>query len=157
MFEHADVVPVHKKKGKTIKQIIDRLVSSPICLKFMKNYCINDYTITSILFFHRNKVVFVKISAQHSLMVTLQKFKESIDRGGWIWALFTDFSKAFAGAHLTEGLAPCPFTKKNGENIYKILKAWLRNCRSIPDFMKKEIKDTKRERERPEGKYLESS
>ena len=35
------------------------------------------------------------------------------------------------------------------------LNAWLRNCRSIFDFMKKEIKDTKRER--LEGKYLESS
>ena len=36
-------------------------------------------------------------------------------------------------------------TKKYGENIYKMLNAWLRNCRSILAFMKKEIKDTKRE------------
>ena len=36
-------------------------------------------------------------------------------------------------------------TNANGENIYKILNAWLRNCRSILAFMKKEIKDTKRE------------
>ena len=36
-------------------------------------------------------------------------------------------------------------TKKNGENIYKMLNAWLRNCRSILAFIKKEIKDTKRE------------
>ena len=36
-----------------------------------------------------------------------------------------------------------------------MLNAWLRNCRSSLVFMKKEIKDTKRER--PEGKYLESS
>ena len=35
-------------------------------------------------------------------------------------------------------------TKENGENIYKILNAWIRNCRSILAFMKKEIKDTKR-------------
>ena len=33
--------------------------------------------------------------------------------------------------------------KGNGENICKMLKAWLRNCRSILAFMKKEIKDTK--------------
>ena len=45
--------------------------------------------------------------------------------------------------------------KENRENMYKTLNAWLRNWRSILDFMKKEIKDTKRER--PEGKYLESS
>ena len=36
-------------------------------------------------------------------------------------------------------------TKENGENIYKMVNAWLRNCRSILAFMKKEIKDTKRE------------
>ena len=35
-------------------------------------------------------------------------------------------------------------TKENGENIYKMLKAWLRNCRSILVLMKKEMKDTKR-------------
>ena len=32
-----------------------------------------------------------------------------------------------------------------GENIYKMLNAWLRNCRYILAFMKKEIKDTKGE------------
>ena len=37
--------------------------------------------------------------------------------------------------------------KKNGEHISKMLNARLRNCRSILAFMKKEIKDTKRERE----------
>ena len=36
-------------------------------------------------------------------------------------------------------------TRENEENIYKMLNAWLRNCRSILTFMKKEIKDTKRE------------
>ena len=36
-------------------------------------------------------------------------------------------------------------TKENEENIHKMLNAWLRNCRSILTFMKKEIKDTKRE------------
>ena len=31
---------------------------------------------------------------------------------------------------------------------YKMLNTWLRNCRSILAFTKKEIKDIKRERER---------
>ena len=35
--------------------------------------------------------------------------------------------------------------KENGENIYKTLNTWLRSCRSILAFMKKEIKDTQRE------------
>ena len=39
-------------------------------------------------------------------------------------------------------------TKENGENIYKMLNVWLRNCRSIFAFMKMGIKDTKRETER---------
>ena len=46
-------------------------------------------------------------------------------------------------------------TKGNGENLCKMLNAWPRNCRSILAFMKKGIKDTKRER--PEGNCLESS
>ena len=46
-------------------------------------------------------------------------------------------------------------TKENGENIYKMLNAWLKNFRSILAFMKKKIKDT--ERERPEGKRLGNS
>ena len=46
-------------------------------------------------------------------------------------------------------------TKENGEKIWKIPNAWLRNYRSILAFMKKEITDTKGER--PEGKCLESS
>ena len=41
-------------------------------------------------------------------------------------------------------------TKENGENIYKMLNAWLKNSRS----MKKEIKDTRREG--PEEKCLEN-
>ena len=44
--------------------------------------------------------------------------------------------------------------KENGENKYKMLNAWLRNCRSILAFMKKEINDTKRETGR---KCLEDS
>ena len=46
-------------------------------------------------------------------------------------------------------------TKENGESIYKMLNAWLRDSRSILAFMKKKIKDIKRER--PKGKCLESS
>ena len=42
-------------------------------------------------------------------------------------------------------------TKENGGgggNIYKMLNVWLRNCSSILAFMKKEIKNTKRETRR---------
>ena len=43
-------------------------------------------------------------------------------------------------------------TKENGKNMYRMLNAWLRFQKY---FMKKKIKDTKRER--PQGKCLESS
>ena len=39
-------------------------------------------------------------------------------------------------------------TKEDEENIYKTLNAWLRNCRNILAFMKKEINDTKGETRR---------
>ena len=39
-------------------------------------------------------------------------------------------------------------TKENGENIYRMLNAWLMNCRSNLAFMQKEINDTKRETSR---------
>ena len=39
-------------------------------------------------------------------------------------------------------------TKENGENIYKMSNAWLRNSRSILAFMKKKIKDRKRKTRR---------
>ena len=45
-------------------------------------------------------------------------------------------------------------TKENFENIYKIMNAWLRNCRTILAFMEK---DTKREIERPGRKWLKNS
>ena len=36
-------------------------------------------------------------------------------------------------------------TKENRENIYKMLNAWLRNCRGNLAFMEKDIKHTRRE------------
>ena len=46
-------------------------------------------------------------------------------------------------------------TKENGENRYKMLNAWLRNCRGNLAFMKKEIKHTERDRERQRERQRE--
>ena len=48
-------------------------------------------------------------------------------------------------------------TKENGENIYKIMNAWVRNCRTILVFMKNEIKDTKRGTGKKIRRLLEKS
>ena len=48
-------------------------------------------------------------------------------------------------------------TKENGENIYKIMNAWVRNCRTILVFMKNEIKDTKRGTGKKIPRLLEKS
>ena len=52
------------------------------------NSCMNILT----RFFHQNSVGY---SAQHCLMVMLEKFKESRDKGEELGALFTDLSKPF--------------------------------------------------------------
>ena len=48
-------------------------------------------------------------------------------------------------------------TRENGENIYKIMNAWVRNCRTILVFMKNEIKDTKRGTGKKIPRLLENS
>ena len=49
-------------------------------------------------------------------------------------------------------------TKENGENTYKMLNAWLRNSKSIFAFMKKKIRNIKRETGRKMlGEQLSSS
>ena len=69
--------------------------------------------------------------------------------------MFKFFCKILQHSKINPGSAPCIAyveviktfmkTKENGENIYKMGNAWLRNCRRILAFMKKEIKDAKRE------------
>ena len=41
-------------------------------------------------------------------------------------------------------------TKENGENEYKMVNDWLRNCRSFLALMEKEVKDAKRDQRQVE-------
>ena len=61
VLKYTDTVPVHNKKA-LVKQIIDWWVSSPVYLKFMKNYCIGNFIMILILLFYQNNVVFVKVT-----------------------------------------------------------------------------------------------
>ena len=95
-LKHADIVPVYKKNNKCEKKnygpvsILSNL--SKIYEKLMYNQ-LYDYFV-NILF--PSQCGFRKgYSAQHCLLVMIEKFKEAIDRGNEFGALLTDLSKAF--------------------------------------------------------------
>ena len=95
-LRHADVIPVHEKKDKGVKENyrpVSILTSiSKIYEKLLYNQLYGYFD--NIL--SPNQCVFRKgHSAQECLLVMIEKFKESIDKGHQFGALLTDLSKAF--------------------------------------------------------------
>ena len=95
-LKHADIVPIYKKNNKCEKEnyrpvsILSNL--SKIYEKLMYNQLYEYFD--NILF--PSQCGFRKgYSAQHCLLVMIEKFKEAIDRGNEFGALLTDLSKAF--------------------------------------------------------------
>ena len=95
-LKHADIVPIYKKNSKCEKEnyrpvsILSNL--SKIYEKLMYNQLYEYFD--NILF--PSQCGFRKgYSAQHCLLVMIEKFKEAIDRGYEFGALLTDLSKAF--------------------------------------------------------------
>ena len=95
-LKHADIVPVYKKNNKCKKEnyrpvsILSNL--SKVYERPMYNQLYYDFDNT--LF--PSQYGFRKgYSAQHCLLVMIEKFKEAIDRGNEFGALLTDLSKAF--------------------------------------------------------------
>ena len=95
-LKHADIVPRYKKNNKCEKEnyrpvsILSNL--SKIYEKLMYNQ-LHEY-FENILF--QSQGGFRKgYTAQHCLLVMIEKFKEAIDRGYEFGALLTDLSKAF--------------------------------------------------------------
>ena len=95
-LKHPDVIPLHKKKDKCIKENY-RPVSiltniSKVYEKLLYNQLYSYfYNILSA-----NQCGFRKgNSAQQCLLVMIEKFKESIDKGHQFGALLTDLPKAF--------------------------------------------------------------
>ena len=95
-LKHADIVPIYKKNSKCEKEnyrpvsILSNL--SKIYEKLMYN----------LLYEYFNNILFPSqcgfrkwYSAQHCLLVMIEKFKEAIDRGNEFGALLTELSKAF--------------------------------------------------------------
>ena len=95
-LKHADIVPIYKKNNKCKKEnyrpvsVLSNL--SKIYEKLMYNQLYEYFD--NIVF--PSQCGFRKVySAQHCLVVMIEKFKEAIDRGYEFGALLTDLSKAF--------------------------------------------------------------
>ena len=95
-LRHADVTPIHKKKDNSdkinyrtvsilpnISKIYDKLIYNQLYDYF------DDILSPSQYGFRKG------YSTQHCLLVMLEKFKESVDKGNEFGALLTDLSKAF--------------------------------------------------------------
>ena len=94
--KHADVIPVHKKGIKSDKVNYRPVGSLPNLSKIYEKLMYQQ------LHEHFNSILSPKqcgfrkgYSAQRCLMIMLEKFKESRDKGEEFGAFFTDLSKAF--------------------------------------------------------------
>ena len=95
-LKHTDIVPIYKKNNKCEKENY-RPVS--ILSNFSKFY---EKLMYNQLYEYFENILFPSqwgfrkgYSAQHCLLVMIEKFKEAIDRGYEFGALLTDLSKAF--------------------------------------------------------------
>ena len=92
----ADVTPVYKKWRKDIKENFRPLSILPILSKFFEK-CVFAQIFTFFdNTFSNQKCNFRKgYSTQHYLLVMLETWKRSVDKGKVFGALLTDLSKAF--------------------------------------------------------------
>ena len=95
-LKHADVIPVHKKRIKEIKQNCRPVSILPNISKIYEKIAYNQF----YEYFHDklfpSQCGFRKgYSSRQSLLVMTEKFKESVDKGNAFGAPFTDLSKAF--------------------------------------------------------------
>ena len=95
-LKEADIVPVHKKKSKFSKENYRPISILPNISKVYER-CLYDQI--SNFFedvFSKYQCGFRKgYSAQHCLLVMIEKWKKIVDYGGVFGALLTDLSKAF--------------------------------------------------------------
>ena len=95
-LKHADVIPVHKKKGKCVKEnyrpvsilanifkVYEKLLYNQLCSYFDNILSPNQFC------FRKGH------SSQQWVLVMIKKFKESIDKGHQFSALLIDLSKTF--------------------------------------------------------------
>ena len=94
-LKEADIVPVHKKKSKLSKENYRPISILPNISKVYER-CLYDQMSEFFDIFSKYQCGFRKgYSAQHCLLVMIEKWKKIVDNGGAFGALLTDLSKAF--------------------------------------------------------------
>ena len=95
-LKHADIVPIYKKNNNCKKENYRPVNILPNLSKIHEKLKYNQiYEYVNILF--PSQCDFRKeYSAQHCLLVMIEKFKKAIETGNEFGALLTDLSKAFA-------------------------------------------------------------
>ena len=95
-LELADVTPVYKKWRKDIKENFSPLSILPILPKFFEKCMFAQISTFFDNIFSNQKCNFRKgYSTQHYLLVMVETWKRSVDKGKVFGALLTDLSKAF--------------------------------------------------------------
>ena len=96
VLKRADVLPVHKKKSKTDIENYRPISILPTLSKIYER-CMYDqmYNYFNDIFSKYQCGFREGYSAQHCLLAMVEKWKESLDKGGLGGALLTDLSKAF--------------------------------------------------------------
>ena len=95
-LKEADIVPVHKKKSKLSKENYRPISILPNISKVYERCLYDQMSEFFDNIFSEYQCGFRKdYSAQHCLLVMIEKWKKVVDNGGAFGALLTDLSKAF--------------------------------------------------------------
>ena len=95
-LKEADIVPVHKKKSKLSKESYGPISILPNISKVYERCLYDQMSAFFEKIFSKYQCGFRKgYSAQHCLLVMIEKWRKIVDFGGAFGALLTDLSKAF--------------------------------------------------------------
>ena len=89
-LKHADVTPIHKKKDKS-----DKTNYRPVSILSNISKIYEKLIYNQLYDYFDDILSRKKQSTQHCLLVMLEKFKESVDKGNEFDALLTNLSKVF--------------------------------------------------------------
>ena len=95
-MKYADVIPIHKKDDKTEKENYRPISILPNLSKVYERLMYNQIYPYFDTLFSKFQCGFRKgFNAQHCLLVMIEKWRKTLDKGGETGAVLTDLSKAF--------------------------------------------------------------